>query len=88
MDINAILDNDGYDVKNPDYNPKTKKGRAQPPYLKTSDINAVHPMINAAYNINKRDAFMFNVSDYEKYVDAGINLNIQSICLILIFSWY
>ena len=25
MDINAILDNNGYDVTNPNYNPNTKK---------------------------------------------------------------
>ena len=74
MDIDAILDG-GYDVKNPNYNPKTKKGRAEKPYLKSSDMGNAHPFITEGFNINARDAFMFNVDDVEKYVNAGINLN-------------
>ena len=31
MDINAILDNNGYDVTNPNYNPNTKKGKLESP---------------------------------------------------------
>ena len=74
MDIDAILDNGGYDIKNPNYNPKTKKGRAQPPYLKTSDMQQVHPFVTQGFAANK-EGFMFNVDDYRKYIDAGINLN-------------
>ncbi len=75
MDINAILDNNGYDVTNPNYNPNTKKGILESPTLKTQNIGEVHPFITSAYEKNKTDAFMFNVNDYEKYVNAGINLN-------------
>ena len=75
MDINAILDNNGYDVKNPNYNPNTKKGKLESPTLKTENIGEVHPFITSAYEKSKTDAFMFNVNDYEKYVNAGINLN-------------
>lgn len=74
MDIDAILDG-GYDVRNPNYNPKTKKGRAEKPYLKSSNIGDVHPFVKEGYDINAQDAFMFNVNDVEKYTDAGINLN-------------
>lgn len=74
MDIDAILDNGGYDINNPNYNPKTKKGRAQPPYLKTSDMQQVHPFVTQGFAANK-EGFMFNVDDYQKYIDAGINLN-------------
>lgn len=77
MDINAILDNNGYDVTNPNYNPNTKKGRLESPTLKTQNIGEAHPFITAAYEKNKTDAFMFNVNDYEKYINAGINLNKQ-----------
>lgn len=75
MDINAILDNNGYDVTNPNYNPNTKKGKLESPTLKTENIGEVHPFITSAYEKSKTDAFMFNVNDYEKYVNAGINLN-------------
>lgn len=75
MDIDAILDNGGYDVRNPNYNPKTKKGRAEQPYLKSSNIGDVHPFIQKGYDINAREAFMFNVDDIDKYVSAGINPN-------------
>lgn len=75
MDIDAILDNGGYDVRNPNYDPKTKKGRAEQPYLKSSNIGDVHPFIQKGYDINAHDAFMFNVADFEKYTNAGINLN-------------
>ena len=75
MDINAILDNNGYDVTNPNYNPNTKKGRLESPTLKTENIGEAHPFITSAYEKNKTDAFMFNVNNYEKYVNAGINLN-------------
>lgn len=74
MDIDAIL-NGGYDVRNPNYNPKTKKGRAEKPYLKSFNIGDVHPFVKEGYDINAQDAFMFNVNDVEKYTDAGINLN-------------
>lgn len=74
MDIDAIL-NGGYDVRNPNYDPKTKKGRAEKPYLKSSNISDVHPFVQKGYDINAYEAFMFNVADYDKYVDAGINLN-------------
>lgn len=75
MDIDAILDNGGYDVRNPNYNPKTKKGRAEQPYLKSSNIGDVHPFITEGYDVNAHEAFMFNVADYDKYINAGINLN-------------
>lgn len=75
MDINAILNEGGYDVRNPNYNPKTKKGRAESPYLKSYNSAEAHPMVNAGYNVNKHDAFMFNVADYDKYLNAGITLN-------------
>ena len=75
MDIDAILDNGGYNVRNPNYNPKTKKGRAEQPYLKSSNIGDVHPFITEGYDINAHEAFMFNVADYDKYINAGINLN-------------
>lgn len=75
MDINAILDNNGYDIKNPNYNPNTKKGKLEPPTLKTQNIGESHPFITSAYEQSKTDAFMFNVNDYEKYINAGINLN-------------
>lgn len=75
MDINAILDNNGYDVTNPNYNPNTKKGRLESPTLKTQNIGEAHPFITSVYEKNKTDAFMFNVNDYEKYINAGINLN-------------
>ena len=75
MDINAILDNNGYDVTNPNYNSNTKKGRLESPTLKAENIGEAHPFITSAYEKNKTDAFMFNVNDYEKYVNAGINLN-------------
>jgi hypothetical protein len=52
MDINAILDNGGYDVRNPNYDPKTKKGRAEQPYLKSSNIDDVHPFIQKGYGIS------------------------------------
>ena len=74
MDIDAIL-NGGYDVRNPNYNPNTKKGRAEQPYLKSSNIGDVHPFTQEAYDYNKHEAFMFNVADYDKYINAGINLN-------------
>ena len=74
MDIDAIL-NGGYDVRNPNYDPKTKKGRAEKPYLKSSNISDVHPFVQEGYDVNAHEAFMFNVNDYDKYVDAGINLN-------------
>ncbi len=44
MDIDAILDG-GYDVRNPNYDQKTKKGRAEQPYLKSSNISDVHPLL-------------------------------------------
>ena len=66
MDINAILDNNGYDVTNPKYNPNTKKGKLESPTLKTENIREVHPFIISAYEKNKTDAFMFNVNDYEE----------------------
>ena len=69
MDINAILDNNGYDVTNPNYNPNTKKGKLESPTLKTENIGEVHPFITSAYEKNKTDAFMFNVNDYEKEND-------------------
>ena len=75
MDIDAILDNGGYDVRNPNYDPKTKKGRAEQPYLKSSNIGDIHPFIQKGYDINAREAFMFNVDDVDKYVSAGINPN-------------
>ena len=75
MDIDAILGNGGYDVRNPNYNPKTKKGRAEQPYLKSSNIGDVHPFITEGYDVNAHEAFMFNVADYDKYINAGINLN-------------
>ena len=75
MDINAILDNNGYDVTNPNYNPNTEKGKLESPTLKTENIGEAHPFITSAYEKSKTDAFMFNVNDYEKYVNAGINLN-------------
>ena len=74
MDIDAILDNGGYDIKNPNYNPKTKKGRAQSPYLKTSDMQQAHPFVTQGFSANK-EGFMFNADDYQKYIDAGITLN-------------
>lgn len=75
MDINAILDNNGYDITNPKYDPNTKNGRLESPILKTENIEEVHPFITSAYEKSKTDAFMFNVNDYEKYINAGINLN-------------
>lgn len=75
MDIDAILDNGGYDVRNSNYNPKTKKGRAEQPYLKSSNMGDVHPFITEGYDVNAHEAFMFNVADYDKYINAGINLN-------------
>ena len=75
MDINAILDNNGYDITNPKYDPNTKQGKLESPTLKTENIGEVHPFITSAYEKSKTDAFMFNVNDYEKYVNAGINLN-------------
>lgn len=75
MDINAILDNNGYDITNPKYDPNTKNGRLESPTLKTENIEEVHPFITSAYEKSKTDAFMFNVNDYEKYINAGINLN-------------
>lgn len=74
MDIDAILDG-GYDVRNPNYDPKTKKGRAEKPYLKSSNIGDVHPFIQEGYDVNAHEAFMFNVADYDKYLSNGINLN-------------
>lgn len=74
MDIDAILDG-GYDVRNPNYDPKTKKGRAEKPYLKSSNISDVHPFTQEGYDVNAHDAFMFNVDDVEKYTNAGITPN-------------
>lgn len=74
MDIDAILDG-GYDVRNPNYNPNTKKGRAEQPYLKSSNISDVHPFTQEGYDVNAHDAFMFNVDDVEKYTNAGITPN-------------
>lgn len=74
MDIDAIL-NGGYDVRNPNYDPKTKKGRAEQPYLKSSNISDVHPFTQEGYDVNAHDAFMFNVDDVEKYTNAGITPN-------------
>ena len=74
MDIDAILDG-GYDVRNPNYDPKTKKGRAEKPYLKSSNISDVHPFVQEGYDVNAHDAFMFNVDDIEKYTNAGITPN-------------
>lgn len=74
MDIDAIL-NGGYDVINPNYDPKTKKGRAEKPYLKSSNIGDIHPFTQEGYDINAHDAFMFNVDDVDKYTNAGITPN-------------
>ena len=75
MNIDEILNGGGYNIPNPNYNPKTKKGRAEQPYLKVSNTRDAHPFITEAYDVNKHEAFMFNVADYDKYINAGINLN-------------
>lgn len=71
MDINEILNTDGYHVPNPSY----KKGNGQPKYIISDDPNkALGTSADLFFEASKRGDLnrIGSVEDYDKYINYGI----------------
>ena len=79
MDINNILDSGGYVHANPEYNPKTKKGKLQPKYFVNADPNGAINQGSALAGIMSQPGRQGYNLDYlgkpEKYAEFGVTIN-------------
>ena len=74
MSLAEFIKNGGREVPNPEYNPKTKKGRVAPPTLiSTTPIESNPSKINTLAN-NIRTGFT-QYGDETKYSDYGVTIN-------------
>ena len=79
MNIGKILDAGGYVHENPEYNPKTKKGKLQPQYLVTADPNGAINQGSALAGIMSQPGRQGMNLDYlgssEKYADYDVTIS-------------
>ena len=79
MDVKKFL-LEGNKIPNPEYNPKTKKGASQPPFL--VDYTPGGDMVDrvrssVATNLLKNTSFI-DSEKYDKYAKEGVFINSQT----------
>lgn len=79
MDINKILDAGGYVHENPEYNPKTKKGKLQPQYIVNADPNGAINQGSALAGVMSQPGRQGMNLDYlgtpEKYAEYDVTVS-------------
>lgn len=79
MDINKISKYGGYVHANPEYNPKTKKGKLQPKYFVNADPNGAINRGSALADVMSQPGRQGYNLDYlgkpEKYAEYGVTIN-------------
>lgn len=74
MGLADFIKNSGRDIPNPEYNPKTKKGRQQPPTLvSTQPVDSENEKINTLANTIRTGFTQYG--DESKYSEYGVTLN-------------
>lgn len=74
MGLADFIKNGGRDIPNPEYNPKTKKGRQQPPTLvSTQPVDSENEKINTLANTIRTGFTQYG--DESKYSEYGVTLN-------------
>ena len=85
MDINKILDAGGYVHENPEYNPKTKKGKLQPQYFVNADPNGAINQGSALAGVMSQPGRQGMNLDYlgspEKYSEYDVTISPVDISL-------
>lgn len=74
MGLADFIKNGGRDIPNPEYNPKTKKGRQQPPTLvSTQPVDSENEKINTLANTIRTGFTQYG--DESQYSEYGVTLN-------------
>ena len=74
MGLADFIKNGGRDIPNPEYNPKTKKGRQQPPTLvSTQPVDSDNEKINTLANTIRTGFTQYG--DESQYSEYGVTLN-------------
>ena len=75
MNTESVFNNSGVIVSNPNYNPKTKKGRAQQPFFHTLDVSQ-DITSGAANEFAKNAENAWVMGDTHNYQRYGVTPNI------------
>ena len=79
MDISKILDSGGYVHNNPEYNPKTKKGKLQPQFIVNADPNGAINRGSALADVMSQPGRQGKNLDYlgqpEKYAEYDVTIS-------------